>query len=172
MGNETLTPELEAGRERILEQDALRRAALDPLPGPLKEAFLPKLPLKLSNGMTVRQPVAWDFVIMEALNSPMHLMRLESAKDPANREAVKMSNQDDFELAYQFTHSIDECEEVLEQGREKFAAAASAMAHTLTMKDYAVAIRAIVLELFGTEATYVPMSEEAGNGEPKKKLDA
>ncbi|MDE2097606.1 MAG: hypothetical protein KGL39_10195 [Patescibacteria group bacterium] len=111
-----ITPEQDAG----LRQEAMKRAAADPLPGPLSDAFL-KDAVDVGKGIFVRRVVASDWHILKALNSPILRQLLELQKDETLREETEYSDLEQAEMVYQFTHSPKQCRELLKMGREIFS---------------------------------------------------
>ena len=105
-----------------LESMANDRAASDPLPGPLLNAFMPGS-IKVCDRW-VRKFVAYDHVILKALDSPLRRMILELAKPTDMQEKVEGTEQEEWDLCYQFTHTSKECRDLLAKGVESFHKAA------------------------------------------------
>lgn len=101
---------------RVLAAD---RAAAEPLPGPLKDAFCGE-PVTVG-GLTIRKAVHADWVILERLNSPIYQEFLEAQKPEGSRDPVKWSQAEQFELVYLFTRPVLEAKEILDAGRKAFS---------------------------------------------------
>ncbi len=120
------------GEEKVLRHNlitaATSRANGDPLPGPLAAAFCEGAIRIGSSGLLVRKVVANDWVIFKKVNSPM-LRLIEELNQAAGKldhpaPDVAMTDEEEFELCYQFTRPISEVRSVLNQGLEKFKNAA------------------------------------------------
>lgn len=109
MGNE-INPALVAA--------AGKRAAAEPLPGALSEAFLGDA-IDVQ-GVKVRRIVASDWIILKGLNSPIYRQMLEFQKDEAQREPVPFTDGEAYEICWQFTHAPKASRELLARGREVF----------------------------------------------------
>jgi len=101
-----------------LEQMANDRAAADAMPGPLLNAFS-EGSIKAA-GRLVRKIVAYDYVILKTLNSPLHRMLLELAKPDELREKVDNEPSEEWDLCLQFTIPCKEAANLLAQGAEAF----------------------------------------------------
>lgn len=110
-------------REYQVEKLATARAQADPLPGPLAHAF-GSGHIKIAEGIYVRKMVASDYPILKSLDSPIFRMMTELANNPDQQEEVAFTDQEEWEMCYQFTTPIRTVREVMAQGREAFAAAA------------------------------------------------
>lgn len=106
-----------------LRNEAGKRAAADPLPGPLADAFL-KDSIPVGVGISVRRIVASDWHILKALDSPILRQLLELQKDEALREETEYSDSEQCEMVYQFTHAPKQCRELLKMGRETYRSTA------------------------------------------------
>ena len=116
------TPE-QAAVDAGLRDESQKRAAADPLPGPLSDAFL-KGAIRISRDVAVRRIVASDWHILKGLDSPILRQLLELQKDESLREETAYSDVEQCEMVYQFTHTPKECRELLAQGRNLFKAKA------------------------------------------------
>lgn len=94
-------------KELGLEDDANRRAAAMPLPGPSSK-LLESGEIEINSNTRVRRVVAADWKVFQKLDSPIHQMALESQKDEAMRDEVKFDEVNEWELYWQFTHDIVE----------------------------------------------------------------
>jgi hypothetical protein len=113
----------EAYAEVRWRQEAAARANGDPLPGPLSAAFGPAW--TAVGNLKVRRPVASDWVILKALNSPAYQFALEVSQNPEKPQQPELTRQDEAEICWQFTHSPKENRELLAKGVEAFKAKAS-----------------------------------------------
>jgi len=108
-----LPPQLET-----IESMAAKRAEANPLPGALGDAFLSG-PIAIA-GHEVRKLVASDYVIFKFLDSPILRQLLELSKSPDKQEAVAFSDEEEWEMCWQFIHNPKECRELMKRGREQF----------------------------------------------------
>ncbi|HOC55131.1 MAG TPA: hypothetical protein PKI20_05895 [Verrucomicrobiota bacterium] len=96
---------------------ALRRAAADPLPGPLADAFGP-LPETVS-GLRVRPVVHYDFVVLRALKSPL-LDHLAGASNARRKPASPFSDDQGYEMVLQFTTPPEQLADLMDQHGPSF----------------------------------------------------
>jgi len=123
MGNETDNAVIAKATEQQLIEDATRRAAAEPLPGPLSQAFLSDA-IDCGRGLFVRRIVASDWIVLKWLDSPLYKMTLEVQKDEAIREDIKYEESEGYEMVWQFTHSPKQNRELMAKGREAYRAKA------------------------------------------------
>lgn len=110
---------LDKGQEIQLTEDANRRAAATPLPGALADAFLTDS-IQVSDNLFVRRVVASDWSILQWLDSPIYKMILEVQKDEKIRESVSYTDDEEWEMVWQFTHSPKDVRSLKAKGREVF----------------------------------------------------
>jgi hypothetical protein len=105
--------EAKAAAERA---QAMREAAAEPLPGPLAEAFA-HLPDQVA-GLRVRTVVHYDFIILRALKSPLldHL----AAAAKGRKKASPFSDEQGYEMIYQFTRPAEELAALFEKHGASF----------------------------------------------------
>ncbi len=120
------TSELYPGHAAELARKAARdaeiaAAAATPLPGPLARAFDPVPAAPAVAGLTVRPVVHYDFVILDKLESPL-LAQLRG-REPGE-QPVAVSDQQGYEIIFQFTRPVRAAAAVLAQGRSEFSAQA------------------------------------------------
>lgn len=156
---------LETAQEQQLTDDANRRAAATPLPGALADAFL-RGAIQVDETTFVRRVVASDWPILQWLNSPLYRLILEIQKDEAIREEIPYTDEEEWEMCWQFTHSPKECRALKEKGREVFKQTAiDEIGDSSLMgvqKKIVSAISAQVVASFGTKVGF-------GDGEEVKK---
>jgi hypothetical protein len=104
------------------ENMAAMRALATPLPGPVAAAFFPG-GISVA-GYSVRKLVAFDHVFWQFTKSPILEMLLELAKPEQARETVKSTDEQEWEIALQFTTSPRDLRELMKSGREAVAEAA------------------------------------------------
>ena len=151
-------------RETQLTEDAQKRAAADPLPGSLAEAFLSDA-IQVGDNLYVRRVVASDWRIIKALDSPLYRQMLEYQKPEETREEIEFSDEEQWEMCWQFTHSPKECRALLAKGRDAFRETASEMADTISMPQMPMIIKAIVKQIYASFETSIKYS---GDGDEKK----
>ena len=115
MGNDNLDP---TAVQRQLADDARRRAAADPLPGPMAQVFLEN---SITIGShTIRRIVLSDWAILRGLKSPIIAQMLELQKPLETREEVPYSDEDGWEMIWQFSHTPSENRALLAKGRDAY----------------------------------------------------
>jgi hypothetical protein len=168
MGNDTDAQILETAREHQLTEDANRRAAATPLPGALAEAFLTDA-IQVSDKLWVRRVVASDWSILQWLDSPIYKMILEVQKDEKIRDEVPYTDEEEWEMCWQFTHTPKQCRELKAKGRGVFRQTCideMGDAHSLIVTKKAVeAISKQILASFDTKIGFSSSDES----ELKKK---
>lgn len=112
----------EQGQEFAARSMASARASGDPLPGPLGDAFASGAIVVA--GIAVRKVVAADWVFFKQLNSPIIRMVQEMQQNPEAPEEITFTEEENWELAWQFTHTPAQLREVLAKGREALTAVA------------------------------------------------
>lgn len=100
--------------EEALRQMASRRANAEPLPGPLADTFC-KSGIEIGPYF-VRKFVARDFVILKAIDSPLHRMILELSNE--NREDINYTDEESWDICWQFTNTVSNVKEVFAKGKE------------------------------------------------------
>lgn len=102
-----------------LKQQALGRANGEPFPGPLADAFLKDA--IMVGDIAVRKVVARDWKILRAINSPVIRLIQDSAQNPNAVPEIETTDEEEWELAFQFTHTPSEVWDTLQKGREMFS---------------------------------------------------
>jgi len=90
---------------------------------------------------------------------------LEYQKPEETREEIEFSDEEQWEMCWQFTHSPKECRALLAKGREAFRETASEMADTISMPQMPMIIKAIVKQIYASFETSIKYS---GDGDEKK----
>lgn len=160
MGDDIQELEKEKAIELGLEDNANRRAAATPLPGPLSDAFLTDA-IDCGNGLVVRRIVASDWIILQWLDSPLYKMALEAQKDESIKEEVDYQESEGYEMIWQFTHTPKQCRELKAKGREAFTETAySEIGDAHKPQDLAKAIQAIGKQIAASFETKVSFEAE------------
>lgn len=102
-----------------LEQMAVRRASASPLPGPLFDAFASEHVIQVGE-IKVRKIVSNDWPIFEKLQSPLIELTKEKAQNDGGAVDLTVTNEQECEMVWQFTHTPRECRELMAEGREAF----------------------------------------------------
>jgi hypothetical protein len=139
---EALTITDEQRRDIGLNHEAAKRANADPLPGVLYRAFDPK-PIDIGSGLTVRPVVASDWKALKWLESPVWKAFLELQKDEKIREEIQYTDEEQYEMAWQFTHTPKEVRGLMAKGRDIFRETCVDWADTITFAALPDAINAI-----------------------------
>lgn len=159
------TPELYPGQAAQLARRASRNAAMsaantEPLPGPLLDAF-GGVPQSIA-GLTVRPLVHFDFVILRKLESPL-LRQLQSAGGDTSKPATEFSDEQGYEMVFQFTRPAREAAAVLAKGKEEFRRRAlEEIGMTLGPVEVALLIKAVEREFVRAFSTAVQYGVAAG----------
>lgn len=158
------TREQDAKLKHQITVDAAKRAAADPLPGSLLQAFG-------SDGIRVgehlvRRIVANDWTILKQLNSPLLQQILEMQKPEAAREPVEASDEDVFAMIWMFTHTPRECRELMKSGKQAFLdKAAEEVGDVLTsevIKMMSLAVGEQIKRSWETALKYAGQLKESG----------
>lgn len=146
------------------DQRNQRRAAANavPLPGPLLDAFA-HVPQTIS-GRTVRPVMHYDFVILQKLDSPL-LKHLKGG----TKKATAYTDEQGYEMVYQFTQPIREIVAAIARDGREFAgrfkaAALETIGLSLGPVEVGLLVQAVereFLRAFSTRLGY-----EAKPGEP------
>jgi hypothetical protein len=104
--------------EHALLAKASARANGDPFPGPLAEAFC-KGSIKVGE-YTVRKIAASDWTILRQLKSPLITLIQDIHQEPGTVPEVPISKEQEWELAFQFTHPVKDTRDLLELGEDHF----------------------------------------------------
>jgi hypothetical protein len=112
---------------RAATDAAFAQAAAVPLPGPLLDAFLPPDPVSVptidGQTLTIRRLVHFDFVLLQRLDSPLITQLRASAEAAAKRlpqPKTDYTDEQSYEMVYQFTRPVLEAAKTLARGREAF----------------------------------------------------
>jgi hypothetical protein len=145
------------------EYRARAEANMEPLPGPLADAFGPPIVI---HGITVRPVVHYDLVILRQLNSPLYLHMLEMGKPDNERKEIKYSDDDGYLLVHQFTNPIAVIREQLERGHDYLKACALAgTAYRLPPVVMAALIPAVLESFKRSFEPAIKYGEEKKDGE-------
>lgn len=106
-------------QEYELRAMAASRAGHDPLPGPLSGAFLDQ-EIKVLD-VSVRPVVAFDMAMFKKLDSPLYRQMLE----PENAASIQFTEEEGWEMCFQFTRPCREVRAALAKGREAFRESAT-----------------------------------------------
>ena len=160
--DDALTLELSA---RQAEREAeLRRANAEPFPGSLAEAFDPVA--KRVGNFTVRPVVPFDHQILRALKSPLYLQMLELGKPEGERAETAFSDDDEWDMLYQFTRPARDLVSVIAKGPEFFRATARetmGFDSDITLLGKEILLRMIVLEVGSSYQTIVGTAKRPGD---------
>jgi len=122
------------------------RASIDPLPGPLVDAFLPE-PLRAA-GLELRPLVMTDIALLKRLDHPILRELAELQKPEGDRKPVPFGEEDMLELLYCWTRPVREARAALAGGRQAFREIALSATGDL-MPAGALADTAQILEALG-----------------------
>jgi hypothetical protein len=103
---------------QTLQREAAKRAQAEPLPGALGAAFL-NGDIDVQ-GIKVRRVVATDWKVLKWLKSPILQQILELQKPAESREEIFISDEDEYEMCFQFIHSPKRMRELMGGTREDF----------------------------------------------------
>lgn len=103
----------------ILENEAAKRANADPLPGPAGDAFAKNGPIEVGPHV-VREVVASDWKVLKALDSPIIKMIMEMRQNPNSNVEIDVTDDEEFQIAFQFTRPPKVVREAMAKGKEAF----------------------------------------------------
>ena len=160
----------DAAVERQLKEDARRRAGTDPLPGPLADAFQSDC-IPVNGSVKVRRVVTSDWVILRQLKSPIIQQMLEMQKDEAIREEVPFTDEEGYEICWQFTHNPKDCRALLEVSRERFRQQAiEDIADSLDPSIVGQVVKAVGKQILRSFETALKYGTDESDGEKKSPL--
>lgn len=147
---------------------ASNRANGDPLPGALSAAFT-KSAIKVGPAM-VRKIVASDWIVLRALNSPIIKLVEELAQRGDDKAApppeVDITDQDEWDIAFQFTRAPSDVRKAMEGGPKEFRARAmEAIGDTLesaTVKLIGIAVLEQIRRTWATPLQYKQDMDKEG----------
>lgn len=154
-------------------KDAGANAAVNPLPGPLLNAFLPE-PIR-ALGFELRPAVATDFALLQSIKSPLLAELAEQAKPEEERTSVNYQDEDLWELLYIWTRPVSVARSAYRLGgRERFRETALCETgdklplHVLREKKQLLAALAVnFARAFSTQLQHAPgTTEGAGQSFP------
>lgn len=164
-------------KEMALEAMASRRAAADPLPGPLAKAFGPRaIRVVAEDGqeVSIRPLVAYDWVILKVINHPIYQQMLEimQAGDKAKPDEIKYEPKDQWALVYMLMNSCEEVADVLDSSQTAFEKAARrSVSMAFSPVDVDRLVGACSKQILGHMDTMVRYSQEVKEQEAKAGPD-
>ena len=105
-----------------MESLSNERAAREPLPGPAADIFNnTPLIVKTSIGdVTIRPMVAYDINIFKLINSPFYQIMMGDTPDKAIVNQLFTTEEESYEMIFQFTHSPKICYELFKKGKDAY----------------------------------------------------
>jgi hypothetical protein len=170
------SPELYPGANADAARSAARARAIaqanaDPLPGPLLDAFAHVPETIFGPGgtpLTIRPLVAYDFVILRKLDSPL-LAQLAKAADPSTlnpQPSTTFPDESAYEMILQFTRPIRDSVALIAKGRAAFRQTAlEQIGFLLGPVEVALLIKAIEREFLRSFSTVVKYSPGQSSGD-------
>lgn len=151
--------------EIAVEQSAESLSNATPLPGALAKAFpLPELKV---GAFSVRAPRAYDWTLLKAINSPIHRQILEMANALSDKKDVDFTDEEGWDICYQFTRSCREVDAVYCAGGHAAlrAKAKEIFAFELETVQIAEIVKAVILQIANTWETAMSYKgDEKGEG--------
>jgi|SRR3974390_361677 len=154
------------GENRLLKQQidnqAGIRAAADPLPGPLVDAFWPS---DISvDKFKVRPLVAYDWAIMKRINSPIYRQMLEVMQKGDKASEIEAEPEELWDLIFLLTRPCAESDAFFKKGVEGFKEEAKKeigfKLHTAVVAQLAQACTDQIFTHMTTMLSYAPKPEE------------
>ena len=166
------TPQIENAQ---LESMANDRAAKEPLPGAYADAFNTEpLTVKTSIGDVVIRPmVAYDINIFKLINSPFYQIMLGDKIDKNITNQLFTSEEESYEMIYQFTHTPKECYQLFKKGKEAYKdKVMEEVSFVYNPAEAAMLIETIMSHIFKVNMARVDFTtpEPDESGGDKKKL--
>lgn len=141
-----------------LQSAASSRAASDPFPGPMAMVVDGGfVDVMTSRGkITFRPLVASDLVVLRKLNSPVYRELLEMGTPEEARTKVEYTDEDVFDIVYQFTNPIKEIRQLVKKGNDIYhETAMSEVGDKFNVADTAPLIAGFQTIVLGSTATMV-----------------
>jgi hypothetical protein len=158
----------------IMESMSNERAAHEPLPGPATYIFnVEPLTVKISTGeeITIRPMVSFDINIFKTINSPFYEIIMQTEAKEAMTKLFT-SEEESYEMIYQFTHSPKQIYYLFKKGLEVFKdAVMEEVAFKYNPADAALLVSKIMEHIFQVQLARVNFESapEPEGGENKKK---
>lgn len=150
---------LDRARRTIAVTGEANRA---PAPGPLLEAFTPEEAEAF--GLKLQPVVAWHWLALQKLESPLLKNFLEHAKLAGERTVHPSTDEEVYEVIYLFTVPPPEARAALAAGRQAFRERATAHVadrlHTTQVLRIAGLVRARILDYWATGVSYGPRARD------------
>jgi hypothetical protein len=162
--------------EAQMQSMANERASHEPLPGPAAGIFnVEPLVVKTSIGEVVIRPmVAYDFNVFKLINSPFYEIIMQTeAKEALNK--LFTSEEESYELIYQFTHTPKEVYFLFKKGLEAFKdKVMEEVAFKYSPDDAALLVSEIMKHIFQVNLARVnfesPPENDNGVDDTKKNI--
>jgi hypothetical protein len=148
---------------KTLHPLAVNRAAKEPLPGPLGAAFGPQADITVGH-LKVRPVVAYDYVILKEIGSPIYEQIFEQ---PGSEFKLEFTTEQACELCYLFTSPLKEVKKILRRSRDDFAELATAKffddaGNLKLVRDILEAVAKQMATSISTMQSYTSISTEEG----------
>src|ERR1035441_3675945 len=159
-----------------MESMSNERAAHEPLPGPAEYIFNANpLTVKISTGeeITIRPMVSFDINIFKTINSPFYEIIMQTEAKEAMTKLFT-SEEESYEMIYQFTHSPKQIYYLFKKGLEVFKdAVMEEVAFKYNPADAALLVGKIIEHIFQVNLARVNFESapEVENGEDNKKKE-
>ena len=162
--------------EAVMESMSNDRAAREPLPGPTNNAFInePLFVETTIGNVTIRPMVAFDINIFKLINSPFYKLLMGDISAANDQMPFFTSEEESYELIYQFTHPIKEVYQLFKKGSEQFRDRVfEEVAFIYSPKEAANLVEKIMLHVFNVNMARVgfdapeppPQDTVSGTGE-------
>ena len=160
--------------EAVMESAANERASREPLPGPAGDIFETEpLVVKTSQGdVTIRPMVAYDINCFSKINSPFYRILMGDTKTMKDTNNLFTTEEESYELVYQFTHPCKEIYKLLKQGLDVFKdKVMEEIAFKYNPVDAAKLVEAIMSHIFRVNMARVNFDVPEQSGEAEKKTE-
>lgn len=162
--------------EAIMESLSNERASREPLPGPAEFIFNnDPLTVKTSIGEVVIRPMkAYDINIFKLINSPFYRVIMNDIEN--GQSSMFTTEEESYELIYQFTHPCKDVYQLFKRGPEVFRdVVIEEVAFVYNPQDAALLVEKIMSHIFQVNmarTNFDVAAQETSGGETldKKKL--
>jgi hypothetical protein len=169
-------PKMEAA---VMESAANDRAAREPLPGAYANAFN-KEPLVVQTSLgpvTIRSMVLYDINVFKLIDSPFYrIMTGTNELNADNKTSLFTTEEESYELIFQFTHPIKEVYQLFKKGKEVYRdTVMEKVAFVYNVTDAAMLVEKIMSHVFDVQMAKVnfessPETDSSSDSGEKKRL--
>jgi hypothetical protein len=152
----------------IEKREASAQAAATPLPGPLTDAFA--IPPEIKVGKWFVSPfLEGHFELLSALQHPLYDLLIAMFSGKQSVSDYFPSGRKMWELCYLFTHPLEDSEQLVKSGADKFTDAARKEFSRFPTAAMILMHKAIVKQVLLASSTAIAFGNEEEGGSDLKK---